>query len=141
MMWRPHHCRAVAQTLHVASLAGMVGPGYARRDATLRRGAGHAPAELGALEVPLRGALATALRDGQSPWDELDSAWFSQRWSMGEEAAVQTQSAALVASLEALALPEGLCPATQVQTSTALGAQLITAGALVVAGPSAPPRN
>ncbi|MDP6944314.1 MAG: hypothetical protein QF464_09215, partial [Myxococcota bacterium] len=127
----------MAQTLHVAALAGLVGPGYARRDAQLRRSASVDPAELGETPAGLEAALATAARTDVCPWSHLDTSWFERRWAMGESDAVLAQSMALASELDTLELPGLVSPGTGVQASAAVGARPVATSAppMVVAAP------
>jgi len=138
--WLPDVSRAIAHTLHVASLTGVVSPGYARRDATLRRTAGVASFEPDDETMDLHVALKASAATGVCPWASIDEAWFEQRWSMGEADAARAHGEALANALNAIELP-GLMPsAAAVQASGAAGARplVVSDAHLVVAAPETP---
>lgn len=135
--WQPGDSKAIAQTLHVAALGGLISPGYARRDATLRRTAGVDSVELDGSTLDLPLALRDAAATGACPWASLDGPWFERRWAMGEEEATRAQSEALASALNAIVLP-GLMPSdAMVQASVAAGARplVVSSPGLVVATP------
>ena len=138
MAWTTSASQAVAHTLHVAALAGFFGPGYARRDASLRKSPLNKRAIAELKPESLTQALRSALQDGQSPWREHDTDWFLERWQLGEGAALHTQSNTLVEGLVTLDLNELFDTTIHVQASTAVGGSplAISSPALVVAQPS-----
>ena len=143
MSWKPSDSKAVAHTLHVAAMAGLIGPGYAKRDAKLRRAAGVEPASIEPPEGALRSVLSDALTTGETAWMALDESWFSRRWELGEADAVVRQGRERIEALEPLKLGALLAAESHLQVSTAVGAQpvALAAPALVVASVGCDPRT
>jgi hypothetical protein len=119
--WQVSNSKAVAQTLHVAAIAGLIGPGYAKRDAKLRRAAGVEPAAVETPAEELHTVLAQAATTESSAWNAVDAEWFTRRWQLGEEGAVASQSHELISALEPLNISALLPAGARVQASTAVG--------------------
>ena len=140
MRWETCESKAIAQVLHVASIAGLNAPGYLRRDSKLRRAAGVKEVSL---ELDMKGlfaALTKAAEHGTSPWCRHDTQWFTQRWDLGEKSSLAEQGHALVAGLQSHQLEGLFTEPTKVQASTALGARPIALAhpKLIVAPPKCP---
>ena len=142
MSWNPSESKAVAHTLHVAAMAGLIGPGYAKRDAKLRRAAGVEPASVEPPEGVLRTVLSDAFTTGETAWKAIDATWFSRRWDLGEEAAVAHQGRERIQALEPLKLGVLLAAEPHLQVSTAVGGQPVALAAppLVVTSVDCSPR-
>ena len=140
MTWKASASKALAQTLHVAALTGQVGPGYAKRDAQLRRAAGVPEAELADISGGLVAALETSVTSGESPWAHIDARWFDTRWSMGEADAVGTQTKTLVERIDVSGLERLIPGETQLQATSAVGGRPLALAQppLVLAAPDAP---
>jgi hypothetical protein len=139
--WQASDSKGIAQVLHVAAVTGLIGPGYAKRDAKLRRAAGVKPATAQLPDEALHVVLSQAASTGSSAWALVDIEWFNRRWQLGEEAAIAAQSRELVAALTPLGVHALLPTVPRVQASTAVGRRPIalTSPPLVIAAADCSP--
>ncbi len=94
MPFEPAQQEHLARALHLAAVAGALGgqPGYGREDARLRAAAGVSPDPTRS-EADPPGSIADALVETDPP----PSAWFEQRWRLGEADAMAEHGSRLAA--------------------------------------------